>query len=193
MKSIFARSRGQCTAAIDCDDPVRVFDVLIPAFPPADRAGAGMVPAAVRKFLALDTANKMTYVRDVAGRHFDCDDFAVLLRADLSPPGLHSCGIIWGDGHVFSFFVLATEAGPGFVFVEPQPNGGVSELESRFSIERRCAAYRWSNTVRSGTDAPVKYFTLPDSRRTPENAGNGARDQPGQGADRTHCVPADLP
>ena len=103
-----------------------------------DRTIAGIGRDALVEFLKRDPTSKRTYVRDVGGGQFDCDDFAVMMRAALSRHGMNSCGIIAGDGHAWVFFVIAGEGGPEIEFVEPQTDARIEWLEGAYSIERRC-------------------------------------------------------
>ena len=101
----------------------------------------GITKEALWEFLKRDNTNKKTYVKDIGGRNFDCDDFSVLLRAALSRHGVNACGIIWGDVHAWNFFILVGDEGPEVIFIEPQTDGEVKQLAGQYSIERRCDIY----------------------------------------------------
>ena len=107
----------------------------------SDSQIVGIERKALQEFLKRDTTNKHSYILDVGGRNFDCDDFAVMIRAALSKHGLNSAGIIWGDSHAWNLFVVVGSSGPEIVFVEPQSDAIVVELTGEYSIKRRCEIY----------------------------------------------------
>ena len=106
-----------------------------------DATIAGIGRDALVEFMSRDETSKRSYVRDVGGRQFDCDDFAVMMRASLSRHGMNSCGIVAGDAHAWVCFVVAGADGPEIVFVEPQTDARVERLEGSYSVKRRCEVY----------------------------------------------------
>ena len=95
----------------------------------------------VEKLLAADPTDKRSYVRDSGGKNYDCDDFALCLKAAASLKGINSCGIIWGDHHAWNFFVIKGDNGPEFLFVEPQTDAEIEEMSGDYSIRKRCSVY----------------------------------------------------
>ena len=107
----------------------------------SDAKIVGIKRESLEEFLRRDDTNKRSYILDIGGRNFDCDDFAIMIRAALSRHGMNSAGIIWGDGHAWNFFVVVGSKGPEIVFVEPQTDALVSSLTGEYSIKRRCEVY----------------------------------------------------
>ena len=103
-----------------------------------DATIVGIGRDALAEFLKRDPTSKQSYVRDIGGRQFDCDDFAVMMRAALSRHGLNSCAVVAGDAHAWCAFVVAGAEGPEIVFVEPQTDGRVERLDGEYSVKRRC-------------------------------------------------------
>lgn len=104
---------------------------------------------AVREFLDTDKTDKMSYVRDLGGRNYDCDNFADSLRSSLNKTyGLNCVGIIWGDKHAWNFFVCigdmdkdGLDQGPKILFVEPQDDIIVEDFNGMYSMNKRCEVY----------------------------------------------------
>ena len=94
---------------------------------------------AMGRYLAANPVDKRQYIKDNGGRNFDCDDFALTLRANLiRDHGYNACGVVAGDVHAWNAFILAGENGPTVVFVEPQTDGLITELTGQYSVGRRC-------------------------------------------------------
>ena len=91
------------------------------------------------RYLGANPVDQRQYIRDSGGRNYDCDDFALSLRAALiRDHGYNSCAVIAGDVHAFNAFILAGEHGAEVAFVEPQTDGLVTELTGEYSVDRRC-------------------------------------------------------
>ena len=53
--------------------------------------------------------------------------------------GVNGVGIIWGDGHAWNFFIVATGTDtPEILMVEPQTDAVVDGLAGQYAISRRC-------------------------------------------------------
>ena len=106
-----------------------------------DATVMGITPEAMGRYLAANPVDQRQYVPDSGGRNYDCDDFALALRASLiRDHGYNCCSVIAGDVHAFCAFVLAGENGPEIAFVEPQTDGLVAELSGDYSVSGRCEA-----------------------------------------------------
>ena len=70
---------------------------------------------------------------------YDCDDFAVVLKAVVSRKfALNSAGIIfdYSGGHAYTALIVADEnRTPFMVFVEPQTDGLVTRMEGAYDAE----------------------------------------------------------
>ena len=94
---------------------------------------------AMTRYLAANSVDKRHYIRDSGGRNFDCDDFALTLRAALIRDyGYNCCAVIAGNGHAWCAFILAGTNGPQVAFVEPQTDGLVTDLTGQYAVDRRC-------------------------------------------------------
>ena len=94
---------------------------------------------AMTRYLAANPVDQRQYIRDSGGRNFDCDDFAITLRSNLiRDHGYNACGVVAGDVHAWCFFVVVGEYGPEIVFIEPQTDGLVENMEGNYSVDRRC-------------------------------------------------------
>lgn len=109
----------------------------------ADRRILAMRREALQKWLATDPTSSAVYVHEKRGRNYDCDDFAMELKAALArTAGLNGCAIVWGDGHAWNAFLVHDGAGAvEAVMVEPQTDALVSECCGAFAVERRCEVY----------------------------------------------------
>ena len=91
------------------------------------------------RFLTENPVDKRHYIRDDGGRNFDCDDFALTLRAALIRDcGYNCCAVIAGDVHAWCAFILTGLNGPKIAFVEPQTDGLVTDFSGQYAVDRRC-------------------------------------------------------
>ena len=96
---------------------------------------------AMVRYLASNPVDKRQYILDSGGRNYDCDDFALTLRANLiRDHGYNCCAVIAGDVHAWNAFVVVGENGPEIVFIEPQTDGLVTELTGQYAVDNRCEA-----------------------------------------------------
>ena len=95
---------------------------------------------AMVRYLVANSVDQRQYIRDSGGRNYDCDDFALTLRANLiRDHGYNACAaVIAGDVHAFNAFIVVGQNGPEVAFVEPQTDGMVAELSGQYSVDRRC-------------------------------------------------------
>lgn len=109
---------------------------------PLDPFIVGITQDALQWFLNRDRTDKMTYVRDIGGKSFDCDDYAVMLRAAMSRTGIHPIGIIGGDTHCWNIVVVAGDDDePDIIFIEGKTDGVVTALEGLYSVKNRCEIF----------------------------------------------------
>ena len=91
------------------------------------------------QFLLQDKTDNLKYIKNsetVTG--FDCENFAETLRVDAAKQKINSCGVIWGDGHAFNFFIIHDNTHLSIIFVEPQTDQIIQELIGAHSITNRC-------------------------------------------------------
>ena len=111
----------------------------------SDSAVVALTREGLERFLLDDLSDRDRYVLDTGGRNYDCENFAERLRVNLAAKhGVNGCMVVWGDGHAFNAFAVASEAGEGkradgpeIVLVEPQSDEIVTELTGAYSVERR--------------------------------------------------------
>ena len=106
---------------------------------PTDSKIVGITKEAMLAFLSSDPTNKLRYVKDGAGRNFDCENFSELVRCNLQRlHGINGCGVIAGDVHAWNFFVVVKGSSPGIIFVEPQTDTIVESLTGQYAVRKRC-------------------------------------------------------
>ena len=107
---------------------------------PSDSAFVALTRRGIDMYLAENDADRMQYVTDAGGRNYDCENFAEQLRCGLQTKyGVNGVGIIWGDGHAWNFFIVATGTDtPEILMVEPQTDAVVDGLAGQYAISRRC-------------------------------------------------------
>lgn len=101
---------------------------------------AAITPEAMTRYLVENNISKLQYVRETdEGRNFDCDDFALTLRADLiRDHGLNSCAVVAGNSHAWCAFILVGDHGLEVAFIEPQTDGLVTDLIGQYAVDKRC-------------------------------------------------------
>ena len=109
----------------------------------ADRRILAMRRDALIEWLAEDPTSRAVYVDEKRGRNYDCDDFAMELKAALArTAGLNGCAIVWGDGHAWCAFLVHDGAGDvQAVMVEPQTDALVDACRGAYAVKRRCEVY----------------------------------------------------
>ena len=108
----------------------------------ADRRILAMRRDALAEWLAKDPTSRAVYVHEKRGRNYDCDDFAMELKAALArTAGLNGCAIVWGDGHAWCVFLVHDAGGVEAVMVEPQTDALVEACTGAYAVARRCEVY----------------------------------------------------
>ncbi len=108
----------------------------------ADRRILAMRRDALTEWLAKDPTSRAVYVHEKRGRNYDCDDFAMELKAALArTAGLNGCAIVWGDGHAWCAFLIHDAGGVQAVMVEPQTDAMVDACSGAYAVKRRCEVY----------------------------------------------------
>ena len=108
----------------------------------ADRRILAMRRDALMSWLAKDPTSRAVYVHEKRGRNYDCDDFALELKAALArTAGLNGCAIVWGDGHAWCVFPVHDDGVVSAVMVEPQTDAIVTACRGSYAVERRCEVY----------------------------------------------------
>ena len=98
-----------------------------------------MTRVGLDQFLLEDKTDRLTYIRDLGNRNFDCENFAETLRNRLVRlHGINSCAVLWGDAHAWNLFIIVNdEEEPEIVMVEPQDDSIVKKLSGVYSIKKR--------------------------------------------------------
>ena len=117
----------------------------------ADQRILAMERPALHAWLQRDATSRAVYVHENRGRSYDCDDFALDVKAALArTAGLNGCAIVWGDAHAWVAFLVHDGGAVEAVMVEPQTDALVGKCEGEY---RRQAPLR---------GLPVTYATRAD-------------------------------
>ncbi len=108
----------------------------------ADRTIMAMGRTALLEWLKTDPTSNAVYVHEKRGRNFDCDDFALALKAALARTrGYNGCAIIWGDAHAWCAFLVEDGGSIEAVMIEPQTDAIVASCTGEYSVGKRCEVY----------------------------------------------------